>query len=77
MCTYGLIRISYEWYWEPVSDRVVLIWARKSQRAYLVRLDRRLYGLTDAAVIDLLDGDHDCSISSCGHDGIVIGDDKG
>lgn len=63
--------------WEPVSDQAVLIWAKRSERAYFVRLDRRLHGLTAAAVIDLVDGDHDRSISPCGHDGITIGDGEG
>lgn len=63
--------------WEPVSDRAVLIWTRQSERAYLVRLDRLLRGLTAAAVIDLVDGDHDRSISPCGHDGITIGGGEG
>ena len=58
--------------WEPVNDRTVLIWTGHDKRAYLVRLDRPLAGLTAAATIDLLDGDHDRSISACGHDGVTI-----
>ena len=63
--------------WEPVSDQAVLIWTTRSERAYLVRLDRQLHGLAAAAVIDLVDGDHDRSISPCGRDGITIGDREG
>jgi hypothetical protein len=63
--------------WEPLSDRAVLIWTRHSARAYLVRLRRGLRGLTAAPVIDLVDGDHDRSLSACGHDGIMIGDGAG
>ena len=63
--------------WEPVNDRTVLIWAGHETRAHLVRLDRPLSGLTAAPIIDLVDGDHDRSISPCGHDGIKIGDGQG
>lgn len=63
--------------WEPVNDRTVLIWTGPDTRAHLVRLDRPLYGLTAAPIIDLVDGDHDRSISPCGHDGIEIGGGQG
>lgn len=63
--------------WEPVNDRTVLIWTGHETRAHLVRLDRPLYGLTAAPIIDLVDGDQDRSISPCGHDGISIGDGQG
>lgn len=63
--------------WEPLSDRAVLIWAKHSARAYLVSLDRKLAGLAAASVIDLVDGDHDHSLSPCGHDGVAIGDGAG
>lgn len=58
---------------EPVSDRAILIWPRHSARAYLVRLERKLPGLRAAPVIDLVDGDHDRSLSACGHDGVTVG----
>ena len=60
--------------WEPLDDRTVLIWTRDSVRAHLVRLDRPLAGLTDAAVIYLVDADRNGRINACGRDGIVIGD---
>lgn len=60
--------------WEPLDDRAVLIWTRHSVRAYLVRLDTVLAGLTDAPMIYLVDADRDGNISPCGRDGIVIGD---
>ena len=63
--------------WEPLSDRAVLIWTKHSAQAYLVRLDRELPGLTATPIIDLVDGDHDRSLSPCGHDGITIGDGAG
>lgn len=63
--------------WEPLSDRAVLIWAKHSARAYLVSLDKNLEGLAAAPVIDLVDGDHDDSLSPCGHDGVAIGDGAG
>lgn len=63
--------------WEPVNDRTVLIWAGRDARAHLVRLDRPLYGLMAAPVIDLIDGDHDRTISPCGQDGIMIGNAQG
>lgn len=63
--------------WEPVNDRTVLIWTGHDPRAHLVRLDRPLYGLAAAPIIDLVDGDHDRSISPCGHDGIRIGEGQG
>lgn len=63
--------------WEPVNDRTVLIWTGHETRAHLVRLDRPLSGLTTAPIIDLVDGDHDRSISPCGRDGIKIADGQG
>jgi hypothetical protein len=63
--------------WEPLSDRALLIWTKHSARAYLVRLDRELPGLTAAPVIDLVAGDHHPSLSPCGHDGITIGEGAG
>lgn len=63
--------------WEPVNDRTVLIWLRHSTRAHLVKLDRPLDGLPEAAVVVLVDGDHDLSISACGKDGLAIGDGPG
>lgn len=58
--------------WAPVNDRTVLIWSGHSTRAALVRLAQPLDGLTTVAVINLVDGDHDGSISPCGHDGITL-----
>ena len=63
--------------WEPVNDRMVLIWTGRETRAHLVRLDRPLSGLTAAPIIDLVDGDRDRSISPCGRDGIKIGGGQG
>lgn len=63
--------------WEPLSERAVLIWTKHSARAYLVSLDRSLEGLGAAPVIDLVDGDHDDSLSPCGHDGVAITDGNG
>jgi hypothetical protein len=63
--------------WEPVDDRTVLIWLRHSTRAHLVRLDRPLHGLSEAAVVVLVGGDHDLNISACGKDGLAIGDGPG
>lgn len=63
--------------WEPVNDRTALVWTGHDTRAHLVRLDRPLYGLTAAPIIDLVDGDDDRCISPCGHDGIKIGDGQG
>src|SRR5690348_27136 len=63
--------------WEPLDDRSVLIWTEHSPRARLVRLDRAVAGLADAAVIYLVDADSDGYISPCGRDGIVIGDRPG
>ena len=60
--------------WEPLDERTVLIWTKDSVRAHLVRLDRALDGLTDAAMIYLVDADGDGRINACGRDGIVIGD---
>jgi hypothetical protein len=59
--------------WEPLDDRTVLIWTKHSARAHLVRLDRAVVGLADAAMIYLVDADRDGRISPCGRDGIVIG----
>lgn len=58
--------------WEPVNDLEVLIWTKHSTRADLVKLASPLYGLGGAAIIDLVDGDHDGSITPCGHDGIRL-----
>jgi hypothetical protein len=63
--------------WEPLNDLEVLIWTTHSTRADLVRLAKPLHGLGSAAVIDLVDGDHDGSISPCGHDGIRLGGGMG
>jgi len=63
--------------WEPLNDRTVLVWTGRETRAHLVRLERPLDGLTDASIIVLVDGDHDLSISACGHDGIAIGEGEG
>lgn len=63
--------------WDPVNERTVLIWTGRDTRANLIRLDRPLYGLAAASVIDLIDGDHDRTISPCGQDGIMIGDGQG
>lgn len=59
--------------WEPLDDRTVLIWTKHSSRAHLVRVDRALAGLTHAAMLYLVDPDHDGLITPCGRDGIVIG----
>lgn len=63
--------------WEPLDDRTVLIWTRSSVRAYLVRLEMPLFGLGEADVIHLVDGDHDKLISPCGRDGLAIDSDAG
>ena len=60
--------------WEPLDDRTVLIWTKHSGRAHLLRIDREITGLTDAAVLYLVDADGDGRITPCGRDGIVIGD---
>lgn len=60
--------------WEPLDNRTVLIWTRRSRRAHLLRVDRALAGLTDAAVLYLVDPDHDGHITPCGRDGIAISD---
>lgn len=61
--------------WEPLDDRTVLIWTRRSDRAHLLRLEAPLAGLEEADIIHLVDGDRDALISPCGRDGIAIGDD--
>lgn len=61
--------------WEALDDRTVLIWTRHSARAHLLRLDRALTGLTDAAILYLVDPEGDGRITPCGRDGIAIGDD--
>lgn len=63
--------------WEPLNDLEVLIWTAHSTRADLVRLAKPLHGLGSAAIIDLVDGDHDGSISPCGRDGIRLGGGTG
>lgn len=63
--------------WEPVDARTVLVWTPNTRRAHLLHLDRRLRGLPDAAVITLIDGDHDGKITACGHDGILVSKRRG
>ena len=60
--------------WEPVNGHTLLIWTNHSLRAHLVKLKSRLHGLMAASIIVLVDGDHDGTISPCGHDGIMLGD---
>jgi hypothetical protein len=61
--------------WEPLDEQAVLIWTGDSLRAYLVRLQRPLPGLTRAPVITLVDADQDKTISACGRDALSLGDD--
>lgn len=63
--------------WEPLDDRTVLIWAKASVRAHLIRLEKPLPGLEEAEVISLVDGDRDKLISACGRDGLAIDSDAG
>lgn len=63
--------------WEPVDAREVLVWTPHATRAHLLRLDRRLHGLSHAPVILLIDGDRDGTISACGHDAVLINRDAG
>ena len=62
--------------WEPLDDRTVLIWAKHSSRASLVKLARPLDGLSSAEIISLVDRDGDGTISACGHDAVTIGYDE-
>ena len=63
--------------WEPVDARTVLVWTPNTRRAHLLHLDRQLRGLTHAPVIMIIDGDHDGTITACGHDGILISKKRG
>lgn len=63
--------------WEPLDDRTLLIWTRRSVRAHLIRLEVPLAGLREADVVHLVDGDRDRVISPCGQDGVTIGDGAG
>lgn len=58
--------------WEPVDDHTLLIWESTDRRAHLVQLDHPLPGLATADVIVLIAGDHDRTISACGHDGVMV-----
>ena len=58
--------------WEPVDDHTLLIWESTDRRAHLVQLDHPIPGLGTAAVIVLIAGDHDRTISACGHDGVMV-----
>jgi len=63
--------------WEPVDDRSVLIWMGRSMQAHLVRLAKPLPGMREAPIITLLDGDGDGTISPCGQDIVVLGEEDG
>ncbi len=63
--------------WKPISDGVVLIWTDNSARAYLVRLIHPLNGLKGAAIITIIDKDHNGLISACGRDALTLGDGHG
>lgn len=63
--------------WRPVNDGAVLIWTDSSTQAYLVRLVHPLDGLTGAAIITLVDRDHNGLISACGRDALTLGDGHG
>lgn len=63
--------------WEPVDARTVLVWTPHATRAHLLRLDRRLRGLSHAPLIMLIDGDRDGKISACGRDGVLISHKRG
>lgn len=62
--------------WEPLDDRTVVIWTEHSPRASLVKLARPLDGLTSASIITLIAGHGDRTISPCGHDALMIGQDE-
>jgi hypothetical protein len=63
--------------WEPVDDSALLIWAPGASRAHLIHLTHPVQGLSGAAILILIDGDHDGRITACGHDGIMVGDGQG
>jgi len=60
--------------WEPVDDSTLLIWAPGANRAHLIRLNHPVQALAGAAILTLIDGDHDGRITACGHDEIMAGD---
>jgi len=63
--------------WEPVDARSVLIWMGRSRQAHLVHLAKPLPGIREAPIITLLDGDGDGTISPCGKDIVVLGEEDG
>lgn len=71
------LRVSELESWEPVDSRTLLIWTPQTRRAHLIHLDRRMPSMSRAPILTLVDGDHDGSITACGHDGIQVDGERG
>jgi hypothetical protein len=58
--------------WEPVDEQALLIWTRHDSRAHLVRLDRPIPGLLDAAIILLVTPSSYPNIGACGSEELMV-----
>jgi Family of unknown function (DUF6491) len=51
--------------WEPVGEQALLVWTLHDSRAHLVRLDRPIPGLLDAATIFMVTRSAEPNICAC------------